>query len=67
MEARRWSREHGPHNTHNTRPTNTPRTLFDQAGEAAAIKKIKALLWTSGGSFLFESFKWIFQGSDYSE
>ena len=30
------------------------------------MKQLKALLWTSGGSFAFELFKWPFQGSDYS-
>jgi len=38
-----------------------------QAGEVDAMRKIKALCWTSLGSFLFEGFKWIFQGADYSE
>lgn len=31
------------------------------------MRKMRALLWTSGGSFLFECFKWLYQGADYSE
>lgn len=29
--------------------------------------KLRVLGWTSVLSFLFEGFKWLFQGSDYSE
>ena len=30
------------------------------------MRKIRVLLWSSAGSFLFETFKWFWQGTDYS-
>jgi hypothetical protein len=30
------------------------------------MRKIRVLLWSAGGSFLFELFKWFWQGPDYS-
>jgi hypothetical protein len=45
---------------------STPPSPPQKAGESAALRKMKVLMWTSGGSFLFETFKWFFQGSDYS-
>jgi hypothetical protein len=41
-------------------------SFHSKTGEAAAMKKVKALLWTSLASFVFEAFKWVYQGSDYS-
>lgn len=37
-----------------------------QSGEAAAIRKVKVLSWTGLCSFIFSTFKWFFNGSDYS-
>lgn len=40
--------------------------LCPQNGEAAAIRKVKVLTWTGLGSFIFSTFKWFFQGTDYA-
>lgn len=42
-------------------------SFHSTSGEEGAMRKIKVLLWTSAGSFLFEAFKWFWQGPDYSE
>jgi len=37
-----------------------------KSGAASAKKKVRLLAYTALGSFVFDFFKWFFQGPDYS-
>lgn len=44
---------------------HTPNPLSMQTGESEALRKVKILGWASLGSFVFDFWKWFFQGTDY--